>query len=264
MVSESSSSAWTLVIGGGAVAGLAWLYNRKRTVKPVVKQYLTNTYSYVAGELVVTGATAYAAKQLGVTRWIVEQAQAHPIAVALVGTAVPVGLMLTTLLVDKRDKPAKHAALAATCVGMGVVLSPISYIPSRLVVPAAAMTAGIVGSLSAVAIGTNDLRFLYLAGPLSMGVTTMALANLFSRFTGDAATDVLDNFNLYGGLVIFGGYVLFDTHNAISNALLKDDPDYINESFSLYGDVINIFVKLLRMLIKAEEEKDKRRRRGQW
>ncbi len=51
----------------------------------------------------------------------------------------------------------------------------------------------------------------------------------------------LFNIWLYGGLALFGAFVLFDTQKVINNAKLKAYWDPINESLAIYLDAIILF-----------------------
>ncbi len=61
-------------------------------------------------------------------------------------------------------------------------------------------------------------------------------------------SQMLFNFWLYGGLALFGAYVLYDTNLLMNRARNSDYFDPINESFSIYLDAINIFVRLVIIL----------------
>lgn len=91
----------------------------------------------------------------------------------------------------------------------------------------------------------ND-RYLYMGGPLLAGVTVVALSSLAPMILpmGLRALAISEGISLYGGLAVFGGFVLFDTQKILKHArlaeagVMKRDP--INESISLELDMINI------------------------
>lgn len=68
-------------------------------------------------------------------------------------------------------------------------------------------------------------------------------ASLVMMFKGPSP--FLFNFWLYGGLGLFGAYVLYDTNIIMNHARHSVNFDPINESFKIYMDAINIFVRLL-------------------
>ena len=58
---------------------------------------------------------------------------------------------------------------------------------------------------------------------------------------------------LYGGLILFGGFLLYDTQKIIYKAeahpqyaMKKYDP--VNASIGIYHDTINIFIRIAQML----------------
>ena len=85
-----------------------------------------------------------------------------------------------------------------------------------------------------------------MGGPLLAGVTVVALSSVAPMILpmGLRALAISDAISLYGGLAVFGGFVLFDTQKILKHARLaeagamKRDP--INESISLELDMINI------------------------
>jgi FtsH-binding integral membrane protein len=85
-----------------------------------------------------------------------------------------------------------------------------------------------------------------MGGPLLAGVTVVALSSLAPMILpmGLRALAISEAISLYGGLAVFGGFVLFDTQKILKHArlaeagVMKRDP--INESISLELDMINI------------------------
>lgn len=85
-----------------------------------------------------------------------------------------------------------------------------------------------------------------MGGPLLAGVTVVALSSIAPMILpmGLRALAVSEAISLYGGLAVFGGFVLFDTQKILKHArlaeagVMKRDP--VNESISLELDMINI------------------------
>lgn len=77
-----------------------------------------------------------------------------------------------------------------------------------------------------------------MGGMLSIGLGALIGVSLLSMFWPSPA---LTNIWMYGGLVLFGGFVLFDTQKIIFNAKKKAVYDPLNESLGIYLDAINIF-----------------------
>jgi len=99
-----------------------------------------------------------------------------------------------------------------------------------------------------------DRKYLYLGGILMSLLSTMfwmALVNIFvgSRF--------LFQLNLYVGLVVMCGFVLYDTQLIIEKRR-NGDRDYIWHSVDLFVDFMDIFRRLLIILSQKEERNKKK------
>ena len=79
--------------------------------------------------------------------------------------------------------------------------------------------------------------------------------------TSTSALSVLECISLYGGLAVFSGVLLFDTQKIVANAEKAQDAQSlssIDESLDIYLDTMQIFIRILTLLIKHEERKKKR------
>lgn len=96
---------------------------------------------------------------------------------------------------------------------------------------AALYTAGIVGGLSTVAVCAPSDKFLYMGGPLAMGLGVVFVASLGSAFL--PATTALGaglySMSLYGGLLLFGGFLLYDTQRIVRKA--ETHPNYAMQKY---------------------------------
>lgn len=77
-----------------------------------------------------------------------------------------------------------------------------------------------------------------MGGMLSIGLGAMIGAGLINMFW---PSKVLFNFWLYGGLFLFGAFVMYDVQKMMYNAKRKQVYDPINESLHIYLDAINMF-----------------------
>ena len=112
-----------------------------------------------------------------------------------------------------------------------------------------------VGGLSTVALCAPSEKFLYMGGPLAMGfgvIFASSIASMFLPPTTALGAGVY-SIALYGGLILFGGFILYDTQKIIYKAerhngygMLKFDP--INSSMGIYTDTINIFIRIASIL----------------
>jgi len=111
----------------------------------------------------------------------------------------------------------------------------------------------VFGCFTAAAIYAPDRKYLYLGGTLLSLLSTMfwmALINLFvgSRF--------LFQLNLYAGLAIMCGFILYDTQ-LIMEKRRRGDQDYIWHSVDLFIDFMAVFRRLAIILAQKEERKKK-------
>ncbi len=99
-------------------------------------------------------------------------------------------------------------------------------------------------------------KFLYMGGPLALGlglVFASSVGTFFLPPTTALGAGVY-SIAIYGGLLLFGGFLLYDTQKIIHNAEVhpqygaqrKYDP--INNSIGIYLDTINIFIRIAQIL----------------
>ena len=90
----------------------------------------------------------------------------------------------------------------------------------------------------------------------------MLFFRTFSLFQGTALGAGVYSLALYGGLILFGGFLLYDTQKIIYKAERhplygagKFDP--INSSIGIYADTINIFIRIAQILAMGGGSKRK-------
>ena len=103
---------------------------------------------------------------------------------------------------------------------------------------------------------------MFLGGPLLAGVTIGALSSLAPliipiRFARTLA--LTEAVCLYGGLAVFGGFVLWDTQKILHHARLAQagfiPADPLRESISLELDFINIFTRIVQILAMRDQRR---------
>ena len=60
---------------------------------------------------------------------------------------------------------------------------------------------------------------------------------------------------VYGGLILFGGFLLYDTQKIIKKAETHQPFDPINSSIDIYLDTINIFVRMAYLVAGGDKKK---------
>ena len=65
---------------------------------------------------------------------------------------------------------------------------------------------------------------------------------------------LMTNLIIYGGLALFGGFVLYDTQKILVNAQKKSDFDPMTESISMYLDALQIFIRFVIIFSNSKKK----------
>merc|ERR1719445_786854 len=151
----------------------------------------------------------------------------------------------------------KQLAWLAHCAVIGAVIAPLCMLGGPILTRAAWYTAGMVGGLSTVAACAPSEKFLTMGGPLAMGFGVVLVSSLGTAFLPPttALGAGLWSVALYGGLILFGGFILYDTQKILHRAEKHPHPSYgvalydpVNNSISIYADTVNIFIRIAQIL----------------
>jgi Bax inhibitor 1 len=157
------------------------------------------------------------------------------------------------------DKTNLTKRLSMLCIFgflQGLSIAPLISL-AIMVDPAILMTA-ILGTLtificfSGAAMTSQRRSWLFLGGILSSAVSLLLVLGLVNIFFGSAN---IYGVQLYGGLMIFSGYVIFDTQLILEKAE-QGSRDAIGHALELFLDFISILVRLIVILIKNAEKKN--------
>jgi len=133
---------------------------------------------------------------------------------------------------------------------VGPLISQALVVDPRIIVTALLGTLCIFVCFSAVAYFAESRTFLFLGGILSSAISLMvglAFLNIFFR------SSAIFSFQIYFGLLVFIGYVVFDTQMMIEQAKVSDD--FIWHAANLFIDFVAIFIRLLIILLGREKKK---------
>jgi FtsH-binding integral membrane protein len=114
-------------------------------------------------------------------------------------------------------------------------------------------TVTVFACFSAAAYFAERRSYLYLGGLLSSCVSVMLMLGLMNFFFRSYA---IHNIMLYVGLMVFSGYVIFDTQLMIEKAAMGET-DFVWDCFQLFIDFVAIFVRLL--IILSKDKKNEKR-----
>jgi len=140
-------------------------------------------------------------------------------------------------------------------------LSPLFFFAPAILSRAALYTCGVVGAISYVGATAKNDQYLNLGAPLLAGVTVVALSSLapLALPLGLRGLAIAEAISLYGGLAVFGAFVLYDTQKILLHARLAEQglmkPDPINEAISLQLDMVNIFIRLVQLISMNQRKK---------
>lgn len=127
--------------------------------------------------------------------------------------------MIWKILADQRTA----LSFAAFNGAQAVLLSPLLFFAPAILGRAALYTAGLVGALSYIGATAKSDQFLYMGGALMGGLVVVALSSLAPMLlpaTATTAISLTSNISLYGGLGVFGCFVLYDVQKVVRRSLL--------------------------------------------
>eukprot|EP00069_Balaena_mysticetus_P015441 bmy_09201T0 len=158
------------------------------------------------------------------------------------------GMLVQSISYDQSPGP-KHLAWLLHSGVMGAVVAPLTILGGPLLVRAAWYTAGIAGGLSTVAMCAPSEKFLNMGPSLGVGLGVIFVSSLGSMFLPPTtvAGATLYSVAIYGGLVLFSMFLLYDAQKVIKRAevvpvyaVQKYNP--INSMLGIYMDILNIFM----------------------
>lgn len=140
-----------------------------------------------------------------------------------------------------------------TGLGLGPLLEQVIAIEPTIISTAFLATTLIFVCFSLAALWAEERSYLYLGGTLMSGLSIMCFMGLMNIFFRSA---MIYQLHLYGGLMLFCGFILYDTQLIIEKKR-NGDGDFIWHSVDLFLDFVNIFRRILIILSNKEEKKRK-------
>ncbi|KZC04192.1 PREDICTED: growth hormone-inducible transmembrane protein-like [Dufourea novaeangliae] len=220
-----------------------------------VKDRIKSTYMYFGASIAASAASAAVClRSQAVMNMVMRQGWIALGAsmVAMIGS----GMLAQSIPYKEGFGPKQMAWLVHTGI-IGAVLAPLYLLGGPLVLRAGWYTAGIVGGLSTVAVCAPSEQFLKMGGPLAIGLGVVFASSVGSMFLPPTTVlgSGLHSMALYGGLLLFSMFLLYDTQRIIKQAQMH--PKYghdmrpydpINNAISIYLDTLNIFIRVLTIL----------------
>ncbi|XP_018368126.1 PREDICTED: uncharacterized protein LOC108764387 isoform X2 [Trachymyrmex cornetzi] len=228
---ETAFNVGKAAVAGGALMGLGGLcyyglglssqtgaIDHAHLWPQYVKDRVKSTYTYFGASIAASAASAAMCLRSPVVMNMIMRQGWVAIGVSL---AAMIGSgMIVQGLPYKEGFNSKHMAWLVHTGILGAVVAPLTLLGGALVIRAAWYTAGIVGGLSAIAVSAPSDKFLAMGGPLAIGLGVVFASSLGSMFLPPttALGSGLYSVALYGGLLLFSGFLLYDTQKIIKQA----------------------------------------------
>lgn len=137
----------------------------------------------------------------------------------------------------------------------GIVIGPIINeaidVDPNIVRYAFILTLCVFLSFSMIAMMTKNKKYLYLGSMLNSFCLFLLFMNIFPTSFGY-------QLSLYGGLIMFVGYVFYDTQIIIKRVEKYglENTDFISDAITLYIDFVAIFIRILILIMRAKEKRE--------
>lgn len=220
-------------------------------ISPAVQSHLKHVYLTLCSALAFSALGAYL----------------H-IALNIGGTLTTIGCLaaiafLISLPASQHQERNRFALLMSAALLQGASVGPlvdlVLHLDPRILVTAFVGTAIAFGCFSAAAIIAKRREYLYLGGLLSSALSIL----LWLQFAASIFGHYYFTFELYFGLLVFLGYMVFDTQEIIERAH-HGDMDYIKHALTLFTDFVAVLVRVLVIMLKnaqAKSQEDKKRKK---
>ncbi|KAJ3323948.1 Bax inhibitor 1 [Boothiomyces sp. JEL0866] len=219
-------------------------------LSPSVKSHVFEVYSNMAVMLGLASIGAYLDIML------------DNFAGGIISTIVSFVCLLGFYITDERiNQQQAKMYLYTYSLMQGMSLAPlisfVAYVDSSLVFMALGATFILFACFSIAALNSSRRDMIYTAGLLSSWISIYFWMSLMNFFVG---SQMIYTGELYLGLIIFSMFVVFDTQLMIAKAEAGSKL-VLRHSLELFIDFIQLFVKLLQILL--EKKKKKRRERDE-
>jgi len=217
-----------------------------------VRSHLKNVYATLTLAVLAAATGAY-------VHMFTDLLQGGGILLSLVGLGLAFGLYSTP---DTGKNRANRLGMLMgfaflTGLGLGPLLDMAVRINPTIVPSALLLTTAVFASFTGTSLLAPDGKYLYLGGSLLSGLSTLVFLGFLNIFF---RSQLLFQVHVYLGLAIFCGFVMFDTQVIILK-VRRGDKDFIAHSLDLFIDFVQIFRKVLILLMQKEQSKDQKKRR---
>ncbi|XP_044164073.1 probable Bax inhibitor 1 [Acropora muricata] len=141
-----------------------------------------------------------------------------------------------------------------TGLGLGPLMDVVVQVDPSIIPTAFFATTLVFVCFTLSALWAEQRSYLYLGGTLLSGLSILCFLSIVNLFVG---AQFIFQVQLYGGLLLFCGFVLYDTQLIVFKCT-RGDRDFVWHSVDLFLDFIHIFRRL--MIILAQNKESKKRK----
>lgn len=153
------------------------------------------------------------------------------------------------------------AAYLLLCFVIGNGLGPVilygNFVSPVIIPTALAITCIIFLSLSFAALFTKKRLSLYTTSFIFTTIAYLGLVSFFNIFT---RSKFVDSILSYAFVMVYSFYIYYDTQKTLE-AVAFGERDFLLHSIQLYLDVVNLFTRIVVILIKKHQEEEKNKKR---
>lgn len=144
--------------------------------------------------------------------------------------------------------------IVGTSISMANFKVVVDEIAPHILPLASLLTLAIFGGASLYAYSQPSGSLLSWGNSLLSGLTTLCMVQLlkFVLYVIYGATPLvmaMDSIETYCGIIIFTGFIAYDTHKAIDR-YKKSQPDHLGSSIEFYLDIMNLIIDISKVLLK--------------
>ncbi|KAK7431247.1 hypothetical protein QQZ08_002288 [Neonectria magnoliae] len=251
-------------IFGGTLVAINAVFNRETREDggmPIYeREYLNNTFLHTGLGIGIIGLTA---RQMVQSGFVYRIMVTNPWVVGIGGLALSFATMIGTRSISPDNYIPKYALWTAFNATQAAFVAPLlAFVPGALLARAGLYTFAMMGGLAIVGATAKQEKYLYIGGPLLAGAAIVAVSGFAPLILPATALRTLaftESIWLYGGLAVFGGFTLYDVQKVLYHArmaqagVMRRDP--VNESISLELDFLNIFIRMVQILMMQQNRR---------
>lgn len=207
-------------------------------------------YTYTAAGFGISCLSAYLFSAAGLAGKVVTLLTGSAGLLTGIGLAA-VGIGLIVAMHFSSNSGLKHGFYSLFTVYQGVVLSPLVLANGTAFAIGSLATTGIIGGLGAVALKIHT-QFQRFEKILFVALCAIGAASLGALVLPGIAGAALNQISIYGGLALFGAYVIYDTQK------MREDANFNGPHFEPIQHATKLYLNAMNILIRLYEIMDKR------